>query len=119
MPPYSLKEKTPDKEVWGNQGYVSQEAVAQPPRPTCIFPPRRVISEKEEVVRETKQTKTGVKPTLATYKVKKNDSLWKIAQRADVYGNGNKWKKIYEANKEKIKNPNKLRPGIELVIPQD
>lgn len=119
LPPYSLKEETPDKEVWGNEGYINQEAVPQPSRPTSIFPPRRVISEKEEAVRERKGTKTTSQPTIATYKVKKNDSLWKIAQRPDVYGNGHKWKKIYEANKEKIKNPNKLRPGIVLIIPQD
>ncbi|WJQ07659.1 LysM peptidoglycan-binding domain-containing protein [Geobacillus stearothermophilus] len=51
-----------------------------------------------------------------TYVVRKGDSLWAIAKR--VYGNGSKWKKIYEANKKAIgKNPNLLYPGQKLVIP--
>jgi nucleoid-associated protein YgaU len=54
-----------------------------------------------------------------TYTVKKDDSLFKIAKRNDIYGNGNKWRKIYDANKKTIgKNPNKLKVGMKLVIPK-
>ncbi len=49
------------------------------------------------------------------YKVKEGDSLEKIAKQ--FYGKKSKWNLIYDANKAKIKNPNKIRPGIELVIP--
>jgi nucleoid-associated protein YgaU len=45
------------------------------------------------------------------------DCLWCIAQRGDVYGNGRFWKRIYEANKATIKNPNLIFPGQRLVIP--
>jgi 3D (Asp-Asp-Asp) domain-containing protein len=47
--------------------------------------------------------------------VRKNDSLWKIAKR--VYGQGSKWRIIYQANSQKIKNPNVIRAGQVLVIP--
>ncbi len=54
-------------------------------------------------------------PELKTYTVEPGDSLWKIAQGA--YGHGNQWQKIYEANKDRIKNPDKIDPGQTLVIP--
>jgi nucleoid-associated protein YgaU len=50
------------------------------------------------------------------YVVVKGDSLSKIAQRA--YGDGNKWRKIYEANKDVIKNPDLIYPGQSLRIPE-
>ena len=50
-----------------------------------------------------------------TYEVKKGDSLWKIA--AHVYGDGNKWKRIAEANKELIPDPDRIKPGQVLTIP--
>lgn len=56
-------------------------------------------------------------PFAATYTVKKGDSLSKIAKH--FYGNPNKWRKIYEANKSNIKDPNKLKVGLVLEIPQD
>jgi nucleoid-associated protein YgaU len=50
-----------------------------------------------------------------TYEVKSGDSLSKIAKR--VYGNGNEWKRIFEANTDVLKDPNKIFPGQKLKIP--
>jgi len=50
-----------------------------------------------------------------TYVVKKGDSLSKIAK--EMYGDVKLWKKIYEANRDKIKNPDIIHPGQELTIP--
>lgn len=53
-----------------------------------------------------------------TYTVKAGDSLWKIAKRH--YGDGNRWRRIYEANEGTIgPNPDLIHPGQVLVIPQD
>jgi len=55
---------------------------------------------------------------VTTYTVKSGDSLFKIAAKADVYGRGDDWRKIYNANKKAIgANPNTLKLGIKLVIP--
>ena len=50
-----------------------------------------------------------------TYTVKPGDSLSKIAK--NKYGNANLWKTIYEANKDRIKNPDLIQVGWELKIP--
>ncbi|MEP7347073.1 MAG: LysM peptidoglycan-binding domain-containing protein [Gemmatimonadaceae bacterium] len=50
------------------------------------------------------------------YTVKAGDSLSKIARQ--VYGDGNKWKAIWEANKDSVKNPDLIHPGQVLKIPQ-
>jgi nucleoid-associated protein YgaU len=51
-----------------------------------------------------------------TYTVKSGDSLSKIAKH--VYGDANKWHRIYEANRDKIKNPDLIHPGQEFTIPE-
>lgn len=120
MPPYRTQKEIMDKETWGNQGYVNRPAMPQAQKPTVIFPPRpAAVEEEDEYLPASKSAAKKTKPAIAVYTVKKNDSLWKIARRPDVYADGNKWAKIYQANKDKIKNPNKLRPGIVLTIPQD
>lgn len=50
-----------------------------------------------------------------THKVGKGDSLWSLAKK--YYGNGDLWKKIYDANKKLIKNPDIIKDGWVLVIP--
>ena len=50
-------------------------------------------------------------------RTKNTDSLWRIASYDFIYGNGNLWRKIYEANKDKIKDPNIIRKGQRLTIP--
>jgi nucleoid-associated protein YgaU len=49
------------------------------------------------------------------YVVKSGDTLSKIAK--ELYGDANRWREIFEANKEQIENPNVIRPGWELLIP--
>ena len=51
-----------------------------------------------------------------TYTVQPGDSLWKIAVKA--YGNGRRWTKIYEANKDRISDASRIRVGQVLVIPE-
>jgi len=49
------------------------------------------------------------------YVVVAGDSLSKIAKRE--YGKANEWKRIYEANRDVLKDPDKIYPGQELKIP--
>ena len=84
------------------------------------------VSTKKDVVKAlapantTKKTTTVTSTTTAktaqrTYTVKKGDNLWKIARQ--YYGKGALYTKIYEANKDKIKNPSLIYPGQVFVIP--
>lgn len=50
-----------------------------------------------------------------TYTVKKGDCLWNIAKK--FYGKGSAYTKIYDANTNKIANPNLIYPGQVFVIP--
>lgn len=49
------------------------------------------------------------------YEVVSGDSLSKIAKRA--YGDAKLWKRIFDANTDMIKDPNKIYPGQKLKIP--
>lgn len=66
-----------------------------------------------DVVSRTTPSVVKKTPASRTYVVKKGDTLWKIADK--FYGDGNKWKKIADANK--IKDPRKLGVGKKLRIP--
>lgn len=49
------------------------------------------------------------------YVVQSGDCLWAISKK--FYGDGSKYTKIFNANKDKIKNPSLIYPGQKLVIP--
>jgi nucleoid-associated protein YgaU len=50
-----------------------------------------------------------------TVTVKEGDSLSKIAKRE--LGDANKWHAIYDANRDKIRNPDLIHPGQVLTLP--
>jgi LysM repeat protein len=66
-------------------------------------------------VGEAAQTEPEVS-TSDTYTVVKGDCLWNIAK--SFYGKGSEYTKIYNANKDKISNPNLIYPGQVLTIPK-
>lgn len=59
--------------------------------------------------------KSGVAPD-GLYVVQKGDVLGTIAQK--VYGTSKKWQKIYDANRDVLKDPNSLKVGMKLRIPE-
>lgn len=65
--------------------------------------------------KKTSSNETTNPKSTGYYIVKKGDCLWAIAKK--YYGNGAEYNKIYEANKNKIKNPSLIYPGQKLVIP--
>jgi nucleoid-associated protein YgaU len=58
---------------------------------------------------------SGPSGTTRTYTVQPGDSLSKISK--EFYGNANQYMKIFEANKDRLTDPNVIKTGMELVIP--
>ena len=97
--------KEEDLEAVESESKVSpQEEMPRPePRSSQV---RQAPSAREVVTIETEDIE---------YKVQKNDTLQKISKQ--FYGGYSKWPRIYEANKSIIKDPNRIKPGIVIVIP--
>ncbi|MCK4244653.1 MAG: LysM peptidoglycan-binding domain-containing protein, partial [Candidatus Omnitrophica bacterium] len=49
------------------------------------------------------------------YVVVNGDSLWKIAE--SIYGDASLWKRIFNANRDKVEDPGLIYPGQILNIP--
>ncbi len=59
------------------------------------------------------QPMNNAAPQAGTYTIRKGDTLWSIAQQ--VYGDGQRWQDIVNANPGL--DPNKLRVGQKIVLP--
>lgn len=79
-------------------------------------PAPSVSSQVKEVLQEIASPEPFIAPELpAEYTVSKDDTLQTIAKK--FYNSYGKWPKIYEANKDKIPDPNRIKPGLVLMIP--
>lgn len=56
------------------------------------------------------QARNKAKLPNSLYEVEKGDYLWKIAGKNDVYGDSYAWVRLYNANKDQIKDPNLIFP---------
>jgi len=76
---------------------------------------------RQEFIREAEATPAAKRalamPIVSTYTVKDNDTLAKISLK--VYGTSKRWKKIFEANADKLKSPDRIYAGQVLKIPQE
>jgi len=81
----------------------------KPPEEAKSLEEGKFIEEKKENVESQVQVSTK------EYIIQKNDSLWKVAEKE--LGSGHRWKYLYELNKDRIKNPNKLKVGQKIIIP--
>jgi nucleoid-associated protein YgaU len=66
---------------------------------------------------EEKKSESGADAFDATqwHEVKKGETLWKIAEQ--YYGDGSLYPKIFDANRDILKDPNRINIGQKLRIP--
>ncbi|MCK4586849.1 MAG: LysM peptidoglycan-binding domain-containing protein [Gammaproteobacteria bacterium] len=69
---------------------------------------------KEQMAAEAAMPKP--EPEMASYTVNRNDTLWDIAAKPEVYGNVDMWPLLWKANKETIKRPDDIAVGMTLAI---
>lgn len=74
-----------------------------------VATPTVAVAKKEEPAPAVNPKSNG------THVVQSGDTLWAIAKK--YYGSGSQYTKIFNANKDKIKNPNLIYPGQILTIP--
>lgn len=55
----------------------------------------------------------------STWTVKQDEYLSKIASYWEVYGNGLEWPRIFEANRDQVKDADMIWPDWQLAIPRD
>ena len=55
--------------------------------------------------------------TVGTWR-RDRDCLWNISKKRDIYNNAWMWPKIWQGNRDQIKDPDIIHPGQKLKIPQ-
>ena len=74
------------------------------------------FSDVQSSISSTEQIESATAGEAQSYTVQKGDTLSHIAKQ--FYGSAGQWKKIYEANKDVIKNPDLIYPGQTFKIPE-
>ena len=65
---------------------------------------------------QTAGASIGGRPYMRTYVVQSGDTLSKISKQ--FYGKDDQYMKIFEANRDQLSDPDKLKPGQKLVVPE-
>jgi nucleoid-associated protein YgaU len=77
-------------------------------------PPERAFTGDAELL--PKESYVGEAPDRPrVHIVQPGETLFGLAQR--YYNDGRRWRRIYEANRERIPDPNKIRVGTKLIVP--
>lgn len=93
-------ERMPDDGLTGNRGYITRSYAPDP----VDLPEIRSVAPSETTPE-----------TLEDYTVQNGDTLQKISQK--LYGTTKQWYRIYKANQEVLKGPDKIYPGQVIKVP--
>ncbi|MGE5279221.1 MAG: LysM peptidoglycan-binding domain-containing protein [Deltaproteobacteria bacterium] len=117
---YAVDRVRPDQDLSsGNLGYVAGAPdPAQRTREENLTR-RTFVTEvnfgPRAATKKGRRDKAAQRPRVTTYTVRDNDTLEQIALK--IYGEAGKWKQIFEANKDRLKSPDRLYAGQVLRIP--
>jgi nucleoid-associated protein YgaU len=123
---YRTSQEIEDKELYGNRGYIHGRVA--PEKEVYVtesgnekvsdtrFSAGLGSSRMPQVVYSEPSGDSGISASAEYYVVQKGDTLQKISEK--IFGTTQKWKKIYEANKNILKSPDRIRAGQKLVIPK-
>jgi len=116
----SVKEEAVIEGRW--EGVEAEIEVAEKDMPETSIPEKEIEESAEDVTISKKEEdqqqvpSVDVLPREIIHKVVSSDNLIELSKK--YYGDGTKWRKIHEANKDKIPNPDVLYTGLELLIPE-
>lgn len=97
---------------WRKPIQVTPPAPAAPEAPKGWEEPEDRAAQEIEPIPSEPEVVSG-----KAYTVGKGDTLEKISQK--FYGTTKKWRRIYDANRNVLRSPNRVYPGQKLVIPSD
>ena len=85
-----------------------------PAEPSADAQPKN-IAMVPSTPRQVRPSQSSPEPAVKIHIVEKGQTLSDIAYK--YYGSTNKWQKIFEANRSRLKDANTLIPGMRLTIP--
>jgi LysM repeat protein len=128
---YRTYQEIEDKELYGNRGYISGSAIPEKEVYVTESGKEQVSNNRfgaglgssrmPQVVYSEASGDSGINASAngaqnEYYVVQKGDTLQKISEK--IFGTTQKWKSIYEANRNILKSPDRIRAGQKLVIPK-
>ncbi|MBU6152925.1 MAG: LysM peptidoglycan-binding domain-containing protein [Bdellovibrionales bacterium] len=112
VPPPAIE--TPDVDVESKPAVSENPSLAEEPAPTAFkateTPPPAPLEEPTLA----SSGSTGVSGEVTRYRVKRGDTLMKIA--FENYGDLYRWKEILDGNQNVLKDPNQIAPGTFLML---
>ena len=87
----------------------AREPTAQPQPPTRSETRREQQAAAAARRRRSRQPPAPAAPKEGRIVIQPGNNLWRISRV--LYGTGNKFTMLYEANKDQIRNPNRIYPG--------
>ena len=111
-----VKEAVPAAPATPSQPKPAQQVAEAKTKPATTEEKAKPVAKQIPPASE-KAPAPAAKAAAQQYTVKAGDTLSKLAEQ--FYSSNGKWEKIYEANREVLKNPNYIYVGMKLVIPAD
>ena len=115
---YGLGTEKVEVEVDGDKAVIKGEVADQSIFEKAVIAVGNTLGVSRVEASEIKVASTDAPAEPKFVTVKKGDNLWKIAVAAYGKGKGPEYKRIFEANRPMLKDPDLIYPGQVLRIPE-